>query len=88
LPWKKLQRRKSNIAALHRRKFTQAQIAYHTTDQECLAVVDALKAFQTRLPRIPFTVNHRPSGFGSHDEPRNQHTTADEMDELHAAFRI
>jgi hypothetical protein len=47
---------KSNIAALHSRKFTQAQIAYHTTDQECLAVVDALKAFETRLLGIPFTV--------------------------------
>jgi hypothetical protein len=47
---------KSNIAASHSRKFTQAQIAYHTTDQECLAVVDALKAFETRLLGIPFTV--------------------------------
>jgi hypothetical protein len=47
---------KSNIAALHSRKFTQAQIAYHTTDQECLAVVDALKAFETKLLGIPFTV--------------------------------
>jgi hypothetical protein len=47
---------KSNIAALHSRKFTQAQIVYHTTDQECLAVVDALKAFETRLLRILFTV--------------------------------
>jgi hypothetical protein len=47
---------KSNIAALHSRKFTQAQIAYHTTDQECPAVVDALKAFETKLLGIPFTV--------------------------------
>jgi hypothetical protein len=47
---------KSNIAALHSRKFTQAQIAYHTTDQEYLAVVDALKAFETKLLGIPFTV--------------------------------
>jgi hypothetical protein len=47
---------KSNIAALHSRKFTQAQIAYHTTDQECLAVVDALKAFETKLLGIPFIV--------------------------------
>jgi hypothetical protein len=38
---------KRNIVALHSRKFTQAQIAYDTTDQECLAVVDALKAFKT-----------------------------------------
>jgi hypothetical protein len=47
---------KSNIAALHSRRFSQAQIAYHTTDQECLAVVDALKAFETKLLGIPFTV--------------------------------
>jgi hypothetical protein len=47
---------KSNIAALHSRKFSQAQIAYHMTDQECLAVVDALKAFETKLLGIPFTV--------------------------------
>jgi hypothetical protein len=47
---------KSNIAALHSRKFTQAQIAYHTTDQEYLAVVDALKAFETRLLGILVTV--------------------------------
>jgi hypothetical protein len=38
------------------RRNRQAQIAYHTTDQECLAVVDALKAFETRLLGIPFTV--------------------------------
>ena len=33
---------KQNIAALHSRKFTNAQTSYNTTDQECLADVDDL----------------------------------------------
>jgi transposase InsO family protein len=47
---------KRNIAALHSRKFSASQGNYHTTDQECLAIVDALKAFETRLLGIPFTI--------------------------------
>ena len=47
---------KSNIAALHSRKFTSAQEDYMTTDRECLAIVDALKAFGTQLLGIPFTI--------------------------------
>jgi hypothetical protein len=47
---------KRNIAALHSRKFSATQGNYHTTDQECLAIVDALKAFETRLLGIPFTI--------------------------------
>jgi hypothetical protein len=47
---------KRNIAALHSRKFSASQENYHTTDQECLAIVDALKAFETRLLGIPFTI--------------------------------
>jgi hypothetical protein len=47
---------KENIAALHSRKFTSAQENYMTTDQECLAIVDALKAFEIWLLGIPFTV--------------------------------
>jgi hypothetical protein len=47
---------RNNIAALHSRKFTSAQEHYMTTEQECLAMVDALKAFETRLLGIPFTI--------------------------------
>jgi hypothetical protein len=47
---------KTNIAALHSRKFSASQGNYHITDQECLAIVDALKAFETRLLGIPFTI--------------------------------
>jgi hypothetical protein len=46
---------KRNIAALHNQKFSTLQGNYHTTDQECLAIVDALKAFETRLLGISFT---------------------------------
>src|SRR5258706_11082216 len=34
-----------NIAAIHSQKFTPAQCNYTTTDQELLAIVDALKSF-------------------------------------------
>lgn len=47
---------KRNIAALHSRKFNSSQGNYNTTDQECLAIVDALKAFETRLLGVPFTI--------------------------------
>jgi transposase InsO family protein len=47
---------RTNIAALHSRKFTSAQENYMTTDQECLAMIDALHAFETWLLGIPFTV--------------------------------
>ena len=47
---------KHNIAAFHSRKFTNAQTLYNMTDQECLAVVVALKTFETHLLGIPFTI--------------------------------
>jgi hypothetical protein len=47
---------KSNIAGIHSRRFTATQENYHTTDQELLAIVDALQAFETKLLGIPFTI--------------------------------
>jgi hypothetical protein len=47
---------KSKIAAIHSRRFTATQENYHTTDQELLAIVDALQAFETKLLGIRFTI--------------------------------
>jgi hypothetical protein len=47
---------KSNIAAIYSCHFTATQENYHTTDQEFLAIVDALQAFETKLLGIPFTI--------------------------------
>ena len=52
----------NRIAAMHSRKFTPTQQQYTTTDQELLAIVDALSSFQNRLFGIKFTVftDHKP----------------------------
>ena len=47
---------KKNIAAMHSRKFTPAQCNYTTTDQELLAIIDALKSFEHKLLGIQFTI--------------------------------
>ena len=43
-------------AALHSRKFSNAQMNYGTTDQEALAIIDHLAAFHHLLPGNEFTV--------------------------------
>ena len=49
-------------AALHSRKFSNAQMNYGTTDKEALAIVDALKAFYHLLAGNEFTIvtDHQP----------------------------
>src|SRR5258706_14529022 len=47
---------RKNIATIHSRKFTPAQCNYTTTDQELLAIVDALKSFEHKLLGIKFTI--------------------------------
>src|SRR6266576_559544 len=47
---------KQNIAAIHSRKFLPAQFNYTTTDQEMLAIVDALKTFEHKLLGVKFTI--------------------------------
>ena len=51
-----LESAKKNIAALHSRKFNNAQQNYHTTDQELLAIIDALQTFESKLLGIKFTI--------------------------------
>jgi len=49
-------------AALHSRKFSNAQMNYGTTDKEALAIVDALIAFHHLLAGNEFTIvtDHQP----------------------------
>jgi len=49
-------------AALHSRKFSNAQMNYGTTDKEALAIVDALTAFNHLLAGNEFTIvtDHQP----------------------------
>jgi len=49
-------------AALHSRKFSNAQMNYGTTDKEALAIVDAITAFQQLLAGNKFTIvtDHQP----------------------------
>jgi len=49
-------------AALHSRKFSNAQMNYGTTDKEALAIVDALTAFHHLLAGNEFTIvtDHQP----------------------------
>ncbi|WP_442959988.1 Ty3/Gypsy family RNase HI domain-containing protein [Providencia sp. PROV201] len=49
-------------AALHSRKFSNAQINYGTTDKEALAIIDALHSFSHILLGRKFTIvtDHRP----------------------------
>jgi len=49
-------------AALHSRKFSNAQMNYRTTDKEALAIVDALTAFYHLLAGNEFTIvtDHQP----------------------------
>ena len=49
-------------AALHSRKFSNAQMNYGTTDKEALAIIDALAAFHDLLTGNEFTIvtDHQP----------------------------
>ena len=49
-------------AALHSRKFSNAQMNYRTTDKEALAIIDALAAFHHLLTSNEFTIvtDHQP----------------------------
>ena len=47
---------KQNIDTNHCRKFTPAQCNYSTTDQELLAIIDALLTFEPKLLRVKFTI--------------------------------
>ena len=47
---------KQNIAAIHSRKVTPAQCNYSTTDQEMLAIIDALRTFEHKLHGVKFTI--------------------------------
>ena len=49
-------------AALHSRKFSNAQMNYGTTDKEALAIIDALTAFHHLLAGNEFTIvtDHQP----------------------------
>jgi hypothetical protein len=47
---------RNNIAAMHSRRFTATHENYNTTEQELLAIVDALQAFESKLLGIPFTI--------------------------------
>src|SRR5215212_5107059 len=54
-----------NIAQIHSQKFTPTQMNYPTTDQEHLAVIEALSAFQTMLLGTKFTIvtDYKPLTF-------------------------
>jgi hypothetical protein len=64
---------KSKIAAIHSRRFTATQENYHTTDQELLAIVDALQAFETKLLGISFTIltDHKALEYLAHKPIRS-----------------
>ena len=47
---------KKNVAAIYSRKFTPAQYNYSTTDQELLAIIDALRTFEHKLLGVKFTI--------------------------------
>ena len=47
---------KKNVAAIHSRKFTPAQCNYSTTDQELLAIIDALRMFEHKLLGVKFII--------------------------------
>ena len=49
---------KKNVAAIlvHSRKFTPAQCNYSTTDQELLAIIDALRTFEHKLLGFKFII--------------------------------
>ena len=47
---------KQNISAIHSRKFTPAHCNYSTTDQELLAIIDALRTFEHKLLGVKFTI--------------------------------
>src|SRR6266550_3598368 len=53
---KEFEEARSNIAAMHSRKFTPPQYDYSTTDQALLAIVDALRTFEHKLLGIRFTI--------------------------------
>ena len=54
-------------AALHSRKFSNAQMNYGTTDKEALAIIDALTAFHQLLAGDEFTIvtDHQPLMYTS-----------------------
>ena len=47
---------KKNITAIHSRKFTPAQCNYSTTDQELLAIINALRTFEHKLLGVKFII--------------------------------
>ena len=47
---------KKNVIAIHSRKFTPAQCNYSTTDQELLAIIDALWIFEHKLLGVKFII--------------------------------
>ena len=47
---------KKNVAVIPSRKFTPAQCNYSTTDQELLAIIDALRTFENKLLGVKFTI--------------------------------
>ena len=47
---------KKNVAAIHSRKFTPALCNYSTTDQELLAIIDALQTFEHKLLGVKFII--------------------------------
>src|ERR1043165_2229139 len=67
---------KGNIAALHSRKFTSALENYTTTDQELLAIVDALIIWENKLLGTPFTVvtDHKALEYLMHKPINNART--------------
>src|ERR1700743_2950710 len=52
----------TRLAALHGRKFSNAQMNYGTTDKEALAIIDALAAFHHLLTCNEFMIvtDHQP----------------------------
>src|SRR5258708_30265143 len=53
---------KQRIAAIHSRKFTAAQCNYTTTEQELLAIIDALRTFEHKLLGV-FTIPQESFGL-------------------------
>ena len=47
---------KKTVAAIHSRTFTPAQCNYSTTDQELLAIIDALRTFEHKLLGVKFII--------------------------------
>lgn len=48
--------KRDHVVGYHSRKFNQHEIKYHTTEQECLAIIDSLDHFHIYLYGTPFTI--------------------------------